>query len=132
MAMIDSLMLSATRISTLAAGQVLTNASGFFFQRDGRLFLVTSRYVLLDEPSGQRTDARQIDLHADAENLASTADFTSALDQDEERLWRQGIDTAGESDVGVIELDRSAWPPCSGYQAFSERHLLQADEPVEI
>ena len=30
--MIDSLMLSATRLSTLATEQVLTNASGFFFQ----------------------------------------------------------------------------------------------------
>ncbi|WP_244185503.1 hypothetical protein [Ectopseudomonas oleovorans] len=52
--MIDSLMLSAARITTLATGQVLTNASGFFFRRDQRLFLVTSRHVMLDEPSGHQ------------------------------------------------------------------------------
>ena len=59
--MIDSLMLSATRISTLAAEQVLTNASGFFFQRDDRLFLVTSRHVVFDAPSGHRPDALRIE-----------------------------------------------------------------------
>ncbi|MDR8014341.1 MAG: trypsin-like peptidase domain-containing protein [Ectopseudomonas guguanensis] len=130
--MIDSLMLSATRISTLAAEQVLTNASGFFFQRDDRLFLVTSRHVVFDAPSGHRPDSLQIELHTDAENLASTADFTLALYQGEERLWRQGIDGAGEIDVAAIELDRAALPPGCVYQAFSEQHLLQADEHVEI
>ncbi|HBZ95630.1 MAG TPA: trypsin, partial [Pseudomonas sp.] len=100
--MIDSLMLSATRISTLAAGQILTNASGFFFRRDNRLFLVTSRHVALDEPSGHRPDALQIELHTDPGNLASTANFTIALYDGERRLWRQGIDGAGEIDVAVI------------------------------
>lgn len=130
--MIDSLMLSAARITTLAAGQTLTNASGFFFQRDARLFLVTSRHVVLDEPSDHRPDALQIELHTDAGNLASTADLTLPLYRGDERLWRQGIDGAGEIDVAVIELDRSALPPGSVYQAFSEQHLLQADEHVEI
>ena len=55
--MIDSLMLSAARITTLATGQILTNASGFFFRRDQRLFLVTSRQVMLDEPSGHQPDS---------------------------------------------------------------------------
>ena len=38
--MIDSLMLSAARITTLATGQILTNASGFFFRREDRKSVV--------------------------------------------------------------------------------------------
>lgn len=130
--MIDSLMLSAARITTLAAGQILTNASGFFFQRNGHLFLVTSRHVVLDEPSGHQPDSLQIELHTDADNLASTADFNIPLYNGEQRLWRQGIDGAGEIDVAAIELQQAQLPPGSLYQAFSPQHLLQADESVEI
>ncbi|WAJ36146.1 serine protease [Pseudomonas sp. GOM7] len=130
--MIDSLMLSAARITTLAGGQVLTNASGFFFQRDGRLYLVTSRHVVLDEPSGHHPDSLCIELHTDADNLASTADFGIPLYNGDQRQWRQAIDSAGEIDVAVIELQQPALPPGSLYQAFTPQHLLQADESVEI
>jgi len=130
--MIDSLMLSAARITTLAAGQILTNASGFFFQRDDRLFLVTSRHVVLDEPSEHQPDSLQIELHTDAANLADTASFGIPLYDGGKRLWRQGIDGAGEIDVAAIELNGAALPPGCTFQAFTPQHLLQADEHVEI
>lgn len=104
--MIDSLMLSAARITTLATGQVLTNASGFFFRRDQRLFLVTSRHVMLDEPSGHQPDSLQIELHTDADNLASTVSFSIPLYDGDQHLWRQGMDGAGEIDVAVISTLR--------------------------
>jgi hypothetical protein len=49
--MIEPLLLTAARVSTFERQRLLTNASGFFFQRDQQLFLVTSRHVLVDEPS---------------------------------------------------------------------------------
>ena len=44
--MVESLLLTATRVFTYAQQQLLTNASGFFFARDERLYLATSRHVL--------------------------------------------------------------------------------------
>jgi hypothetical protein len=35
----------------------LSSASGFFFEREDRLFLVTSRHVLFDAPSGHTPTA---------------------------------------------------------------------------
>ena len=58
--MIDSLLLTATRVVTRNDDVVLTNATGFFFERDGRLFLVTSRHVMLDLPSNHKPDGLQI------------------------------------------------------------------------
>ena len=52
----EPILLSAARISTFEGQRALTGASGFFFERDGRLYLVTSRHVLLDEPSGHFPD----------------------------------------------------------------------------
>jgi hypothetical protein len=60
--MIEPLLLTATQISTFDRARMLTKASGFFFSREDRLFLVTSRHVVCDEPSkhfpGQRDDSR--------------------------------------------------------------------------
>jgi hypothetical protein len=47
----DTLLLSAARIATFDIDKPLTNASGFFFAREERLYLVTSRHVLIDTPS---------------------------------------------------------------------------------
>src|SRR5437588_185776 len=44
--MIEPLLLTATRVSTFDGQCPLTGASGFFFEREGRLFLVTSRHVV--------------------------------------------------------------------------------------
>ena len=46
---VDALFLAAPRISTFLGTQALTNASGLFFERDGQLFVVTSRHVVIDE-----------------------------------------------------------------------------------
>ena len=68
--LIESLLLAATRVLTFAQQQPLTNASGFFFERNGRLYLVTSRHVVVDEPSKHFPDRIEIELHIDADNMA--------------------------------------------------------------
>ena len=42
----------------------MTNASGFFFERDERLFLTTSRHVLVDEPTGHYPNRLEIERSA--------------------------------------------------------------------
>ena len=68
--MIDPLLLSVTKVSTFSREQPLTNASGFFFSRDDRLFVVTSRHVLWDDTSDHYPDTISIELHTDEENVA--------------------------------------------------------------
>ena len=48
---IESILLSAAPVVTFSGQRPLTNASGLFFERDERLFLVTSRHVMIDAPS---------------------------------------------------------------------------------
>lgn len=130
--MIETLLLAAARICTFKQAQHLTNASGFFFERDQRLFLVTSRHVLIDEPSRHFPDRIEIELHVDADNMARSIGFSIPLYVKGERMWRQGIDGAGEIDVGVIEIDRAALPPTTVYHAFSPQHLLGRLDQVEV
>ena len=130
--MIESILLTAARICTFRGQQQLTNASGFFFAPDERLFLVTSRHVVHDEPSAHFPDRIEIELHIDENNMARSTGFSIPLYRQGERLWRQGLDAAGEIDVAVIEIERTALPETAVYHAFSPRHLLGSLDQVEV
>lgn len=130
--MIEPLLLTATRILTFAQQRALTNASGFFFEREKRLFLVTSRHVLIDKPSEHLPDRIRIELHMDPDNLASSTGFSIPLYRDGRSVWRQGLDTAGEIDVAVIEIQRAALPDPTVYRAFTPDHLHHPDDRVEV
>lgn len=130
--MIDTLFLTAARILTFEQQVGLTNASGFFFARDDRLFLVTSRHVVFDEPSKHFPDRLEIELHMDQKNLSASIGYSIPLYQDGKSLWRQGSDSAGEIDVAVIEIDRAAMPVQAIFRAFSPQHLPGPEDRIEV
>lgn len=130
--MIESLLLTAARILTFENQQVLTNASAFFFERGRRLFLVTSRHVVIDEPSRHFPNRIVIELHIDPDNLAKSTEFSIPLYRDGQSLWHQGLDPSGEIDVAVIEIERSALPETTLYRAFTPEHLHRPPEEVEV
>jgi hypothetical protein len=130
--MIEPLLLTATRISTFAGPRALTSASGFFFSRADRLFLVTSRHVLIDEPSRHFPDRIEIELHVDEANLTRSVGFSVPLYRDGKSLWRQGRDGAGEIDVAVIELDAAALPDPVVLRAFTPEHLQASLDEIEV
>ena len=130
--MIESLLLTAARVLTFNGQQQLTNASGFFFKRDEHLFLVTSRHVVIDNPSEHFPNRIEIELHTDPDNMAASTGFSIPLYRDGRSLWRQGLDDAGEIDVAVIEIDRAALPAMAVYRAFTSGHLGGPLEQVEV
>mgnify|MGYP003393506296 FL=1 len=130
--MFESLLLTATRVLTFDGQRPLTNASGFFFARDSRLFLVTSRHVMIDLPSTALPVRIEIEFHTDPGNLGASIGFSIPLYQGGKSIWRQGEDAAGEIDVAVIELERAALPPTAVYRAFTPAHLHTAYERAEI
>ena len=129
---IDPLLLAVARISTFQGSRNLTGASGFFFERGNRLFLVTSRHVLVDAPSGHHPDRVEIVLHTDAVDLTRFTRVSLPLYRDGLSVWRQGEDSGGEIDVAVIELDRALLPADAVLHAFGEEHLQGPLEEVGI
>ena len=127
----DPILLTATRVLTFDRQRPLTNASGFFFERDKQLFLVTSRHVLWDESSEHYPDRIEIELHVNSTNMAESIGFSMPLYRDGESVWRQGRDAAGDIDVAIIEIDRQALPAQVAYRAFTPRHLV-GSRPVEV
>ena len=130
--MIDSLLLAAAHISTFEHDRGLTHASGFFFERDERLYIVTSRHVLIDKPSAHFPNRIQVEIHTRDEDLAKSIALSVMLYADGKSLWRQGLDAAGEIDVAMLELDRALLPPGAVLRAFTPAHIQRAEEDVEV
>ena len=130
--MIETILLSASRVFTFAQQQLLTNASGFFFERDGRLFLVTSRHVVIDEPTGHRPGRIEIEFHVDAGDMAKSTAFSIPLYRGGEPLWRQGVDGGGQVDVAVVEIEKAALPATALYRAFTPQHLYSPQDPAAV
>ncbi len=130
--MTESLLLTSTPIQTYSQSQALTNASGFFFEINARLFLVTSRHVLIDEPTNHAPDRIEIELHTDPVNLAESIGFSIPLYKSGKSIWRQGSDSAGEIDVAVVEIERDRLPEKSVYSAFTPNHLLESYNEIHV
>lgn len=128
---VDDALLATTHIRTYAGSQILTGASGFFFRRDGRLFLVTNRHVFTDEQSNHFPDRIEIELHTDTSDLTQFAIFSIPLYRNGLSLWRQATDTGGTVDIAVIELEADRLPVGAVLHAFDASHLdLTSDAAV--
>ncbi len=129
---IDTLLFATTRIATFDGPAALTNASGFFFEREGRLFLVTSRHVFFDAPSKHNPNRFEIEIHTSGTDLSKSGGVSLLTYKDGKSMWRQGKDTGGEIDVGVIEIDRAALPAGAVLYPFTPAHLLSPPASVEL
>lgn len=130
--MIEPLLLTTTQITTFDIARQLSRATGFFFERDGNLYLVTSRHVLFDAPSGHFPDHIEIEFHTDTGNLTRFAVLSIPLYLDGEHLWQQGRDAAGDIDVAVLELDRAALPASAFFEFFTPQHIHIAYDEIEV
>lgn len=129
--LVEPLMMAAVRVSTFAGLQGLTGASGFFFEREERLYLVTSRHVVFDEPTKHFPDRIEIELHSDDRYLAASTAFSMLLYRDGRAVWHQGSDTGGEVDVAAIQIDREMLDG-KAPRAFTPDHLQQSLADVEV
>jgi Trypsin-like peptidase domain len=130
--MVETLLLTVVRVSTMLRDQPLTNATGFFFANDGRLFLVTSRHVVLDERTKHHPDRLDIELHVDPANVTVVEQRSIPLYLNGQALWREASDTGGLLDVATIEIDPMSLPPTLLYQAFSSDHLVRELNDIEV
>lgn len=130
--MIETLLLTAARVFTFHGQRRLTNASAFFFEHGARLFLVTSRHVMFDEPTEHFPDRIEIELHIDPANMARSTGFSIPLYRDGKSIWRDGRDAAGSVDVAAIEIERAALPETTVYRAFTPYHLHDPLDQVTV
>jgi Trypsin-like peptidase domain len=130
--MIEPLLLTTAKVSTYDGERLLTGATGFFFERDARLFLVTSRHVVIDAPSKHFPNRVEVVLHTDVQNLTQFHVLSLMLYENGKSVWRQGRDDGGDIDVAVLEINRALLPPSAVLRCFTPAHLQGTLDEVEV
>lgn len=130
--MTEPLLLATTRVTTYLGDTLLTGATGFFFERLDRLYLVTSRHVVRDERSGHSPDRLEIELHTSAVDLTQVQQVSLDLYKHGLSTWRSAQDQASDVDVAVLEIDRKALPQDVRLHCFTPKHLQDQLEDIEI
>ena len=131
-ATVDALLLTTTRITTFSADRLLTNASGFFYRRGDRLFLVSNRHIFADAASGHFPQRIEIGAHTDLNDLTRYAHVSLPLYRDGLVQWREATDGGGAIDIAVMEIPAEKLPADAVLQAFDETHLEARDEVVTV
>jgi hypothetical protein len=116
----------------MSGGNLLTGATGFFFERGDQLYLVTSRHVVLDEASNHRPDRLEIELHVDPKNIAEVTRMSIPLYRNNQPVWRQSVDSAGSVDIVAVELQRPALPETILLSPFTPVHLAAELDQIEV
>jgi S1-C subfamily serine protease len=128
----EPLLLSTTRISTFLGSHVLTAGTGFFFRRDARLYLVTSRHVLHDAATDHLPDRIEFMVHVDPENLTRFQPVSIPLYVAGVSSWTAGTDSGGEVDIAVIRVADSLLPAGALVHAFEPADLQRSLDDVEV
>ncbi len=119
----EPLLLACTQVATFFGPRAMTSASGFFFQRGSRLFLVTNRHVLLDPATDHRPQRIEFGLHAAGQDLTRHHRVSLPLYDNGRPMWRQAGDSGGDVDVAALEIPGMAMPRGARYSAFGVRHI---------
>lgn len=129
---IESILLTTVRVQTFLGNNPLSNATGFFFERDGRLFLITCRHVVIDPLNKHYPDRLDIELHVGEAPLSQAIQYSIPLYGNGLSLWYSCSDTAGDVDIAALEICRERLPSNLVYQAFSPDNLARGEDGVEV
>lgn len=129
---VEPLLLATTRIDTFAGPRNLSGASGFFYRRGERLFLVSNRHVFADAASSHFPDRIEIGLHTHRQDLTQHAVVSLPLYRGGLGQWREATDSGGAVDVAAMEIPSSCLPADAVLQAFDETHLDACDEEIAV
>ncbi|QPF74043.1 trypsin-like peptidase domain-containing protein [Roseateles sp. DAIF2] len=129
---VESLLLACTRVNTFIGPQALTAASGFFFRHGVRLFLITSRHVLLDLAAEHKPQRIEFALHAAGADLTRQYGVSLPLYDKGIPLWRQATDSGGDVDVAAVEVPSMLMPRHPRLFAFTPSHIQVQMDAVRL
>jgi hypothetical protein len=128
----DPLLLGVCRLSTYTGDRALSASTGFFFSRQDRHFLVTSRHVLHDEPTQHFPDRISFGIHSETVDLTRITPVDLPLYRDGRALWTQGQESGGEVDVAALQLPHGVLPPHVSASAFTAASLCEDADSVAL
>lgn len=130
--MIDNMFIRVAKVQTFAAGERLTNATGFFYLHDHFLYLITARHVVINRLSNHRPDSVQVSLHTNAANLRERADLSIPLYADGVPQWWQHPQYGDRVDMVAISINDPQVLSSHFVATFSSLDVMNAENAVPL
>jgi len=87
---IDPLAASVTRLAAIQDRKLKSSATGFFYNKNGRIFLVTNRHVLIDEGKDHYPEIIKFIVHINSSNVRENREITLGLYDDSGKMkWKE-------------------------------------------
>ena len=101
---VDPVLMSIVRIKLVREEEEFGTATGFFFTKDGRIYLVTNRHVAQSQKRGVQPTHFRIHLHQRASDLGENFWMSLSLFDEKGRpRWLE--DPHNDSDVLCLEVE---------------------------
>lgn len=101
---VDPVLMSIVRVRLARDGEEMGTATGFFFAKDGRIYLVTNRHVARSERREMQPTHFRVHLHRSPADLGQNVWITLPLFDEEGRpRWLE--DKKSESDILCLEVE---------------------------
>lgn len=122
---IHDILLTVALITQIQGGKPIGSATGFFYLKNDRLYLVTNKHVFKDDTKKIAPETISLRLHTDKTDLSKNSDLLIQLYADKKPLWKVHK-TQTNADVAIIELDKQA---LNGFiiKAFSKENFLPSN-----
>lgn len=103
---ISELVATVTQVRCYHGRRELGCASGFFYVRDDRLFLITNRHVTIDEEKDHFPDELRLRLHTDPNDIRVNDELRVSLyDTESNAVWLEHPVGQRHFDVVALPLD---------------------------
>lgn len=103
----DQVLLMVAPIEEWCGPSRLGTATGFFFENEGKLYLITNRHVVRDDEHRIFPDKLRLRLHTNAQDHTQNADYEVPLYRGRNSVWREkpGIDLVA-IELPTLEMSR--------------------------
>ena len=102
---VDEHVAAIAPVESLRCGAPIGDATAFWYEHDGRLYLVTNRHVVFPEKEGERPDELRLHLHVDEMDLRHNADYVVPLYENSTPSWLEHPVHRETVDVVAIPVD---------------------------
>ncbi|MBA4030262.1 MAG: serine protease [Planctomyces sp.] len=128
--LIPELFLRVAKVETYLRGQLLTNASGFFFRWKSKLYLITNRHVCRDDAVGHQPDSLKLQLHTHRDDPKQNGPLTIPLYENNLSRWKAHPSNRAEIDVVAVPLADDALESKYQFSSFGAEDVLGSDETL--
>ena len=102
---IDPRLVRVAKLFPFKGGKQISNATGFFYLKDGFLYVVTCRHVVLSPETNHFPDQLKVVVHSDANDLTRAGEIMLNLfDPQGNALWREHPELGSKVDVVAVPI----------------------------